>query len=247
VTTPARVLAIATKFGTDHYKEGNNNDSIFGRWYGLNFQPWCAMFVSYCFNMAGAGELVNVSTKKGFASCTAAVAGFKKRKQLIKTVHARPGDIVFFNFDKNPDADHVGIVISNDLKSKVLHCIEGNTINPSGAGVQSNGDGVYFKTRPYRLVVAVARPKWTSLPEPTPVDDEPVKVTPKRVVKKAVVKPAPKPAAKPAVKKNPSKTYVVQAGDSYWKIADDHNLEFKKLQQLNKSKALHPGDVIRLN
>jgi LysM repeat protein len=192
--------------------------------------------------MAGAGELVAVSTKKGFASCTAAVSAFKKRKQLIKTVHARPGDIVFMNFDSNPDADHVGIVISNDLKSKVLHCIEGNTINPSGAGAQSNGDGVYFKTRPYRLVVAVARPKWTSLPEPTPVDDEPVKVTPKPVVKKAPVKVAPKPAVKTV-----SKTYVVKSGDSYWQIAEDHKLDFKKLQKINKSKALHPGDVIRLN
>lgn len=229
MTTPAKVLAIASKFGDEHYKEGNNNDSIFGRWYGLNYSPWCAMFVSYCFNMAGAGALVAVSTKKGFASCTQAVAQFKKRKQLVKPAQARAGDIVFFNFDGNPDADHVGIVISNDAKAKVLHTVEGNTVNPSGVGAQSNGDGVYYKSRPYRLVVAVVRPRWASLPEPTPVEEPAPKPAPVK----------PKPAPKPV-------TYKVVAGDSYWKIADEHGLDFKALQKLNKNKALHPNDVIRL-
>ncbi len=27
-------------------QEGANNDTKFGKWYGLNNQPWCAMFVS---------------------------------------------------------------------------------------------------------------------------------------------------------------------------------------------------------
>lgn len=228
MTTPAKVLSIATKFGDEHYKEGKNNDSIFGKWYGLNYNPWCAMFVSYCFNMAGAGELIAVSTKKGFASCTQAVAGFRKRKQLVAVKDARPGDIVFFNFDGNPDPDHVGIVISNDLQSKVLNTIEGNTINPSGVGSQVNGDGVYYKSRPYRLVVAVVRPKWASLPEPAVVEE------PKPVVRE----PAPKPV---------KKTYKVVKGDSYWSIAEKHGLNYKTLEKLNGRKSLFPDDVIRLN
>jgi LysM repeat protein len=236
VTSPARVIAIATRFGKEHYKEGKNNDNVFGKWYGLNYQPWCAMFVSYCFNMAGAGDLVAVSTKKGFASCSAAVAAFKKRKQLVSAAKAQPGDIIFLNFDRNPDADHVGIVISNDKKGKVLHCVEGNTVNPNGTGDQVNGDGVYFKTRPYRYVVTIVRPKWKSLADVVPVED--VVEDPKPKVVKPVTAVKPKPAAK---------MYLVKAGDSYWAIAEKHGLDHKVLQKLNGRKSLYPGDKIRLS
>lgn len=159
MATPNDVLKIATGFADTRYKEGKGNDSVFGKWYGLNFQPWCAMFVSYCFNKAGAGSLVAASTSKGFASCSAAVAWFKKGKRLISTRNAQPGDIVFMSF-AGGGYDHVGIVVENDPKAKVLHTVEGNTVNPNGKGDQVNGDGVYYKTRPYRYVTAVARPDW---------------------------------------------------------------------------------------
>lgn len=160
MTTPDAVIAVATHFGDVHYKEGKNNDSIFGHWYGMNHVPWCAMFVSYCFAQAHAADLVAATGPKGFASCSAGLAWFRSRKQLVNVKYAKPGDIVFFNFGGGKTAAHVGIVVDHDKKSKVLHTIEGNTVNPNGTGDQVNGDGVYYKTRPYRYVVAVARPKW---------------------------------------------------------------------------------------
>lgn len=169
MTTPAKVIALAAEFGNAHYKEGKNNDSVFGKWYGMNYAPWCAMFVSYCFSKAGAGSLVAASTPKGFASCTAAVTWFTKRKRIVPVAKANPGDVVFMNFHGGKAADHVGIVQSVDRKAKVLHCIEGNTVNPNGTGDQVNGDGVYFKTRPFRYIVAVARPDWASLAVAAPV------------------------------------------------------------------------------
>lgn len=33
---------------------GKKNDNMYGKWYGLNFNPWCAMFVSWCFDQAGS-------------------------------------------------------------------------------------------------------------------------------------------------------------------------------------------------
>ena len=158
--TPNDVIAVATKFADAHYKEGRNNDSVFGKWYGMNNVPWCAMFVSYCFNKAGVGSLVAASTLKGFASCSAAVNWFKAHKGLVASKNAKPGDVVFFNFHGAKSPDHVGIVISNDPKHKVMHTVEGNTVNPNGTGDQVNGDGVYYKTRPYGYVVAVGRPHW---------------------------------------------------------------------------------------
>jgi len=139
------------------YKEvGKNNDSMYGKWYGLNNNPWCAMFVSWCFDQAGLAGAVAAQTKKGFASCDAGLKWFAKNNKLVPVGQAQEGDIVFFQFDKDAEADHVGIVVKNDGK-KNLWCIEGNTAGDN-KGSQSNGDGVYLKKRAYSLIMGIARP-----------------------------------------------------------------------------------------
>jgi hypothetical protein len=137
------------------YQEHGNNDTMYGKWYGLNNQPWCAMFVSWCFSEAGQSKLVAASSKKGFASCDAGLKWFVKHNKTIPVGQAKEGDIVFFQFDTDAQPDHVGIVVKNDGK-RYLTCVEGNT--SSGKGSQSNGDGVYLKKREYATVMAVARP-----------------------------------------------------------------------------------------
>lgn len=241
MATPAAVTKLAREFADKRYKEGKNNDSIFGKWYGMNNQPWCAMFISYLFNQVGAGALVAAQTKKGFASCSAAVSYFKKNKRLVNVAKAEPGDIVFMNFHGSKTAaDHVEIVLRNDKKSKVLFCVGGNTVNPDGTGDQANGDGVYYKTRPYRYIVATVRPNWASVADAMIPTEEPAAPA-SAPAAPAAPKPAA-PAAKPA-----AKTYKVKAGDSYWAIAEKNGLDFKKLEKLNGSKPLKPGDVIKLN
>ena len=139
-----------------NYEEGTNNNTQFGKWYGLNNQPWCAIFVSWCFNQAGLSDKVAAQTKKGFASCDAGLKWFTRRNKLIPVGQAQAGDIVFFQFDADAEPDHVGIVTSNDNK-KFLRTIEGNT-SANNKGSQSNGGGVYKKKRPYATVMAVVRP-----------------------------------------------------------------------------------------
>jgi hypothetical protein len=34
------------------YKEIGDNSTMYGKWYGLVRQPWCAIFVSWCYNQA---------------------------------------------------------------------------------------------------------------------------------------------------------------------------------------------------
>ena len=148
------VVAVAT--GELGYQETGNNDTKYGKWYGLNNAPWCAMFVSWCFTQAGQSASVAASGKKGFASCDAGLKWFAKKGKTIPIGQAQPGDIVFFQFDDDAQPDHVGIVVKNDGK-KYLWCIEGNTAADK-KGSQSNGDGVYRKKRAYSLVMAVARP-----------------------------------------------------------------------------------------
>ena len=178
-----KVLAAARKYADEGYTEGPNNDTTFGKRYGMNNQPWCAMFVSGCFDDAGLVHLVAASTKKGFASCDAGAQWFAKNKRIVPIGQAQPGDVVFFNFDANPtDTEHVGIVYSNDGKNLIT--FEGNT-SGNNKGSQANGDGVFKKKRAYSLVMSVARPDWDAkAPKPG------VKATPEKTA--AVKAPAKK-------------------------------------------------------
>ena len=139
-----------------NYKETGNNDTMYGKWFGLNNQPWCAMFVSWCFDQAGLVSKVAAQTKKGFASCDVGLKWFTNKNKIVPVGQAQAGDIVFFQFDKDPQADHVGICASNDGKG-FLMVYEGNTSGDS-KGSQSNGDGVFLKKRSYSLIMGVARP-----------------------------------------------------------------------------------------
>jgi len=157
MATATLVLSKAKKFVDEGYAEQGNNLTIMGKWYGLNGQPWCAMFISYCFYLADSLALIKVTGKKGFASCDAGLKAFAKAGMLVPVGQAKRGDIVFFQFDNDAQPDHVGFVWSNDGKN--LICFEGNTSGDS-KGSQSNGGGTFKKKRPYSLVMAVARPKY---------------------------------------------------------------------------------------
>ena len=139
------------------YTEKGNNDTIYGKWFGANNQPWCAMFVSWCFNEAGELAKITAQNGKGFASCDIGLKWFTKKNKLIPVGQAKAGDIVFFQFDDDAEPDHVGIVKWNNTALKYLNVIEGNT-SSGKTGSQANGDGVYLKRRSYSLVMGVARP-----------------------------------------------------------------------------------------
>jgi hypothetical protein len=140
-----------------NYTESPNNDTTFGKWFGLNNQPWCAMSASKMYFDAGIIASV-ANTKKGFASCDAWLKYLTKNNQLVPIGQAKRGDLVFFQFDEDAQPDHVGIVKFHHTRLKYLQVFEGNT-SSGKAGSQSNGDGFYLKRRDYKTIMAVARPK----------------------------------------------------------------------------------------
>jgi hypothetical protein len=139
------------------YQETGNNDTKFGKWYGLNNQPWCAMSASKMYFDAGAISSV-ANTKKGFASCDAWLKYLTKNNQIVPLGQAKAGDLVFFQFDEDAQAVHVGIVHKHNKTLKFVMVYEGNT-SADKKGSQSNGDGFYLKKRSYATIMAVARPK----------------------------------------------------------------------------------------
>lgn len=130
----------------------------YGAAYGYNGVPWCVIFVWWVFNKADASELFYGGGKT--ASCSQYISWAKNAGQWITSGY-KPGDIVFFDFDSTPDADHVGIVES--VTSTGLITIEGNT---SASGSQDNGGCVMRKERAYKYVYGAARPAYTQTVKP---------------------------------------------------------------------------------
>jgi uncharacterized protein (TIGR02594 family) len=142
--TAARVIEIATaEIGT---VEGpKDNQTKYGAFTKVNFQPWCGSFVNWCANQAGVKVPNTVSTVAG-------AEAFQKAKTWFdaKDNTPQPGDIVYFDFpgDGVDRISHVGIVVK-DNKDGTMTCIEGNT-SGNEKGDQRNGGEVAKKIRAYR-------------------------------------------------------------------------------------------------
>ena len=107
-----RALAVARRFvGTAENPPGSNRTQ-FGRWFGADGEPWCAVFLSYCFKL-GAGVVpcggVDGSgvTRDGCAYVPTLERWLRDTEQWVESPAA--GDIAIFNWDGGP-ADHAGIV-----------------------------------------------------------------------------------------------------------------------------------------
>ena len=124
------------------------NNSKYNKWFGLPNLPWCGMFVSWCYAQAGK-PLGNIGFLKGFAGCQTAVAHFKKTGEITK--NPQPGDIVFFDWNKDKRYDHTGIFVKWLNEKKEFETIEGNTslTNQSNGGqvmkrIRNNGNNILF-------------------------------------------------------------------------------------------------------
>ena len=120
-----------------------------GSYYGENGVPYCGMFVSWVFNKAGA-------TAAGLpgAYTPSMLSAGKKAGKAVATKNAKPGDLVYFDWQGDGTTDHVGIVESNN--GSYLTTIEGNTSD----GNSSNGGLVMRRTRKYSTVSGVIRPNY---------------------------------------------------------------------------------------
>lgn len=103
----------------------------YGEWYGNEHGHWCAMYVSFCLNYAevegipfeaGCQNWINTLSKEPYEL-------YREAKDYTPV----RGDLVFFNWDKEPDSDHVGIVVeyieATEEEPAQIKTIEGNASN----------------------------------------------------------------------------------------------------------------------
>lgn len=144
--------------GTTEYPPNSNNvifnTDYYGKpIYGDNF-PWCMTFVWDIFRMCGASELFYDGQKT--ASCPELMEWAKRTGQFV-TGEYKEGDVLIMDFDDEKDGDHTGFCI-RDNGSDVT-TVEGNT-SSNNYGSQSNGGGVFERTRSKSVITGAYRPKY---------------------------------------------------------------------------------------
>lgn len=123
--------------------------SAFYGYYSQHFSEfrsgnWCACFVSCIVKMAGA----KCAGLPGVYCPTMRNAGVAAGK-AVAVSSAKPGDIVYFNWDANQNADHVGMVERIDATARTITSIDGNVSGKVGR-----------RTRKWSEVMSVIRPTY---------------------------------------------------------------------------------------
>lgn len=138
-----RVRALKGALAWLGYKEdpSGSNNSKFGAWYGMNYQPWCAMFVTYCFEIEAGGS-PSFARGAAFSYCPYILQTAQQNKSGLSITNSPiPGDVVLFDWQRDGVPDHVGIWESGSASS--FNSIEGNT----AVGNNSNGGEVMRRQR----------------------------------------------------------------------------------------------------
>lgn len=136
--------------------------SVYGRWYaerhgayyGESGVPFCAMFASWCLTDDDGNSVIPGGD---FAYVPYGINAARAAGQLVDPSNAAPGDLICFDWNGDGVADHVGLVEAN--YGSWVQTIEGNT-SSGAAGSQSNGGGVYRRSRDWDSVCAVIRPSY---------------------------------------------------------------------------------------
>lgn len=103
---------------------GNIGGQPYWSWYGFSGRvEWCACFVSWCANECG---YIDDGVVPKFAGCGNGVQWFKNRDQWAnRSIEPTAGMIIFFDWDGDGSANHVGIV--EKCENSVVYTIEGNS------------------------------------------------------------------------------------------------------------------------
>ena len=101
---------------------GNVGGEPYWRWFGFTSRvEWCACFVSWCYGQMGLSE-------PRFSACQAqGIPWFQSHGQWGGPDYANiaPGDAIFFDWNSDGKADHVGIVVGTD--GSRVYTVEGNS------------------------------------------------------------------------------------------------------------------------
>lgn len=158
LTGDPRTDIVSVAYSQLGYQEGGSNNQLsgqvyggvnhteYGAWYGTQ-DMWCAMFVSWCANVAGISTDVVPShafTPDGLQWFAGRGQAYSREEVATSVYAPQPGDLVYFKSSRNSrTTNHVGLVTG--YARGRLYTIEGNV---SAAGTVTNGGAVVAKSYP---------------------------------------------------------------------------------------------------
>lgn len=138
----ARLTNSITQIGIKE-SPANSNQQKYGAWYGMNGQPWCAMFVTWCDQTSPKPSKSLVKGSK-YAYVPYIVSDAQLGiNRLSITSNPLPGDLVCYDWNRDGIYDHVGLFEKWTGGTSSFTAIEGNT---SGSD-NSNGGQVMRQNR----------------------------------------------------------------------------------------------------
>ena len=134
VSLGQKALARAkTKIGTAESPPGSNRQ-MFGQWYGFNGVPWCAIFMTWCFDPLGSKAFTSGSRFSYVGAIVAAARAGGRGLAVVTT--PRPGDLVCWG------DYHVGIY--EGATASGFNSIEGNYSNKVARVTHGSRRGCVF-------------------------------------------------------------------------------------------------------
>ena len=150
------------------YREKINNGSKYASWFGLDNNPYSAMFVSWCFAMIGRSDLIAVTSEKGFASPKIGYDHFLKNDLLLKKNSAvKPGDILFIAQKANSRHFPLSVAVATKVRKGWVgrkRLVIASTVEADCWGEFGEPKGVHRKLRVVEgfgsSVIGVFRPNY---------------------------------------------------------------------------------------
>ena len=137
-TAKTKAVAAALADAAKHLAETPVNLTPFGKWYGLDGQPWCCMYVTFRLCKAGFDGF---ERGKFAAYCGDVVDAAKRRERhLALTTTPERGDLVVYNKD-----EHIEFFLEWVTPNESFRAVGGNTSAHDGS--RSNGGEVAVNTR----------------------------------------------------------------------------------------------------
>lgn len=159
------------------FHEGPNNDNPFGKHYGLNHLPYCALCVSYCCEHSGHPlPSMQPGMPNGFAAVVYGMNWAKDHGFWRPSWKAVAGDAVVYGWNgpgSSPENMHVGFITDpGNGPGSTAHTIEGNRNDRVGRFTYTVGERVVLGTIALTEILKAPKPKPaakpTVKPEPQP-------------------------------------------------------------------------------
>lgn len=154
LTTAQKALRAAQKeIGVKEHPAGSNDGPRVREYQsttGAYRAPWCASFTNWAYRQAGK-RLSGFNTAY-VPSYVQAARAARNGLVLVSLGEVKPGDLVCFDWQRDGEADHIGIVEEPPVNGAFV-AIEGNT----AVGNDSNGGQVMRRSRSTREVAAFIR------------------------------------------------------------------------------------------